>query len=93
MSQLILGLDVCVPLRVVDQLQNRHIVCILARHAEADEAWFARARAAHAAAMIAHDRDIEILCYDHRVPFVWWRPTMKVTELLTRVTIAIAQGG
>lgn len=46
-----------------------HEVVVEAQPAEADEAWFARARTLDVEFVIAADKDLSILCYDHRVEF------------------------
>lgn len=45
-------------------------VAVAAGTGEEDRVWFARARAAEVAAVLSPDHDLEILCYDHRVPWV-----------------------
>lgn len=46
-----------------------HDVVVEAQPAEADRDWFARALEHGAEFVIAADKDLSILCYDHRVEF------------------------
>ncbi len=46
-----------------------HVVVAEAQPAEPDRDWFARALKHGAEFVIAADKDLSILCYDHRVEF------------------------
>ena len=65
-----IAVDVCVG-RVGANILRRagHVIVVTAGHGEGDEDWFARALAAGADVIISTDRDLEILCYDNRLPF------------------------
>lgn len=88
---LVLGLDVCVPNRVVQRLEGNGVGCVCANHGEMDRHWFQRTLAAKADCIVSTDSDLEILCYDHNVPFVKWQPDLDVGELLLKVTEALAK--
>lgn len=46
-----------------------HVVVVEAQPAESDRDWFARALKHDVECVIAADKDLAILCYDHRVKF------------------------
>ncbi len=89
-KKLVVGLDVCVPTKIIKSLETNNVLCICAEHAEADRDWFKRALDAKAACIVSADSDLEILCYDNHIPFVHWKPNFDVGELLLKVTDAVA---
>lgn len=66
------AVDVCVGRVGIDLLHAAgHVVIVEAQHGEPDRDWFARAREHDVEVVIAADKDLAILCYDHRVE--WFR--------------------
>jgi len=69
------AVDVCVGRKGINRLREAaHEVVVEALPCESDRDWFTRALIARAEVVISTDRDISILCYDHRVDFFRARP-------------------
>ena len=64
------AVDVCVGRAGIRLLRAAgHEVVAEAQPGEPDHAWFARAQALGVEYVIAADKDLAVLCYDHRVEF------------------------
>lgn len=66
-----IAVDVCIGKRGTAILEDAgYVVVVTAQEAERDDNWFMRAVEAGAQAVVAVDRDLEVLCHDGNVPFV-----------------------
>jgi hypothetical protein len=92
---ILIAVDVHVSLRMQGLLQAHGIkVVVRAEHAEPDQAWFARAVAAGAQAVISSDWDLARLCNEANIAWVKL-PTHGKTgtaNLAHRVRKAIVEG-
>jgi hypothetical protein len=62
------AVDVQVPRRFIAAVEFWRVrIVATAEHAEPDRVWFERALKAGAQGVVSPDRDLEILCYDHRL--------------------------
>ncbi len=65
-----IAIDVCIGKRGVKLLEGAgHQIIVEAESGEMDRVWFERAPREGVDLVVSPDSDLEILCYDHAVPF------------------------